>query len=263
VFFPGVPTCPAVPPQLSRLQCFPIESTAVDTVRLYDPLEQELHTHQASSYHPDTLKVPMPSKGPANRASQGQQFQAAGGESTLVLLLKAQQGDPAATEQLFERCLPRLRRWATGRLPGFARELVETDDLVQDTCFRALKRLPSFEVRHEGALQAYLRQALLNRIRDEIRRATRHPANTELDEAQPAKEPSPLELAIGRQDAERYEAALATLRPQDREAIVGRIELQCSYDELAVALGKPTANAARVAVTRALGRLIKAMGNGC
>jgi len=248
--------------QPSPLQCFAIESTTVDTLRPFDPFDERLHTAQASSYHPDTLKVPMPFKGPANRASHGPEFPAASGESTLGLLLKAQQGDPAATEQLFERCLPRLRRWATGRLPGFARELVETDDLVQDTCFRALKRLPSFEVRHEGALQAYLRQAILNRIRDEVRRATRHPANTELDEAQAASDPSPLELAIGRQGAERYEAALATLRPQDREAIVGRIELQCSYDELAVALGKPTANAARVAVTRALGRLIKAMSNG-
>ena len=57
----------------------------------------------------------------------------------------------------------------------------------------------------------------------------------------------------------RYEAALARLRPDDREAIVARLELQYSYDELAVALGKPTANAARVAVLRAMSRLADQM----
>ncbi len=53
--------------------------------------------------------------------------------------------------------------------------MLDTDDLVQDTVFQTLKRLQSFEVRHEGALQGYLRTAVVNRIRDEVRRATRHP----------------------------------------------------------------------------------------
>jgi hypothetical protein len=43
---------------------------------------------------------------------------------------------------------------------------------------------------------------------------------------------------------------------------VGRIELQYSYDELALALDLPTANAARVAVIRALGSLVKVMSHG-
>jgi DNA-directed RNA polymerase specialized sigma24 family protein len=58
---------------------------------------------------------------------------------------------------------------------------------------------------------------------------------------------------------ERYEAALQKLRPKDREAIVARMELQQSYEEIAVALGKTNANAARVAVTRAIARLIEQM----
>ena len=71
--------------------------------------------------------------------------------------------------------------------------------------------------------------------------------------------PSPLEQAIGKQGFERYEQALKTLKPVDRDAIVARIELQQSYEEVAIALGKPNANAARMAVTRALARLIEAM----
>ena len=68
-----------------------------------------------------------------------------------------------------------------------------------------------------------------------------------------------MEAAIGRQALERYETALSRLRAMDREAIIGRIELGLTYDELAAALGKPSANAARMALERALFRLAHEM----
>ncbi len=178
-------------------------------------------------------------------------------ESTLELLARVRQGDRDALERLFSRCLPALRRWARGRLPSAARGALDTQDLVQDTLLNSLRRLDHFESRHEGALQAYLRQAVLNRIRDEARRFSRRPAAAELTESQPAESASPLDIAIGRQGVARYEAALQRLRPADREAIIGRLELQYDYRELATILGKPNANAARVAVTRALARLME------
>jgi RNA polymerase sigma-70 factor (ECF subfamily) len=181
------------------------------------------------------------------------------GETTLNLLDRARSGDPASIEALFERCLPPLRRWARGRLPNYARELVDTQDLVQDTVLRTLTKLSAFQPQHQGALQAYLRQAVANRIRDEIRSAHRHPVAVELDDVHVEGGPSPLEQAIGREGIARYEAALQRLRPADREAIVARIELQQSYEEVAVALGKPTAEAARIAVRRALARLVEEM----
>src|SRR3954464_15921464 len=103
-------------------------------------------------------------------------------ESTHDLLSLVREGDRDALERLFTRCVPPLRRWARGRLPAAARGLLETQDLVQDTVLNSLKRLDRFESRHEGALQAYLRQAVVNRIRDEIRRTKRSPGVTELDE---------------------------------------------------------------------------------
>lgn len=181
-------------------------------------------------------------------------------ETTLDLLTRAKKGETRAVEELFERCLPALRRWARGRLPAYARDLADTQDLVQETVLHTLNKLESFEPRHQGALQAYLRQAVANRIRDEIRRVQRRPAAMEIiDDAHADMGPSPLEHAIGRQGMERYEAALQRLKPTDREAIVARVELQQSYEEVAVALGKPNANAARVAVTRALARLVEEM----
>lgn len=178
-------------------------------------------------------------------------------ESTQQLLDLVRQGDREALERLYLRCLPPLRRWARGRLPAAARGALDTQDLVQDTVVNSLRRLDQFDSRHEGALQAYLRQAVLNRIRDEARRFSRRPVATELSESFQSDAASPLDIAIGREGVARYEAALQRLRPTDREAIIGRLELQHDYQELAVILGKPNANAARVAVTRALARLME------
>jgi RNA polymerase sigma-70 factor, ECF subfamily len=178
---------------------------------------------------------------------------------TVDLLARARAGDRRSADALFERCLPPLRRWARGRLPQYARELADTHDLVQDTVLHTLHRLDAFEARGPGALLAYLRQAVCNRIRDEIRRVRRRPIATGIDDGYPDRAASPLDVAIGREDVERYEAAMTRLQPADREAIVARLELQQSYEELAVTLGKPTADAARMAVKRALARLIAEM----
>ena len=70
---------------------------------------------------------------------------------------------------------------------------------------------------------------------------------------------SPLEDAIGRETLEHYQAALERLRPEEREAIVARVEMGYSYEELAQVLGKPTPDAARKAAQRALVRLAEEM----
>ena len=176
-------------------------------------------------------------------------------ESTRALVERARGGDAAALDRLFSRLRPPLQRWASGRLPRWARDLVDTDDLVQDSLLQTLRKVGTFEPRHPGALQAYLRQAVLNRLRDTLRRKQRQPAATDLDAVQLAAEGSPLEAAIGREEAVLYETALGRLSPEDREAIIARIELGYDYAELAESLGRPTPDAARKAVQRAVVRL--------
>jgi RNA polymerase sigma-70 factor (ECF subfamily) len=180
-------------------------------------------------------------------------------DSTLELVQQARAGNGDALNRLFSRCLPPLRRWASGRLPRWNRDLLDTDDLVQETVIRTVNRIEQFEVRHEGALQAYLRQAVMNRIRDEIRRSGRAPASQEIDENAPSGGASPLDEAIGAEAVARYEAALARLRPEEREAIVVRIEMDGTYENVAQALGKRSPDAARMAVSRALLRLAEEM----
>jgi RNA polymerase sigma factor (sigma-70 family) len=183
-------------------------------------------------------------------------------ESSFALVRRAHAGDADARDKLCACYLPRLQRWAHGRLPSWARGALDTHDLVQDTFIHVLKRIEEFEPRHEGAFQAYLRQALLNRIRDEIRRAQRRAPAGSLDSARPAPDPSPLEEAIGQEALERYEAALARLKPDDREAIILRIEMGYPYAEIAGALAKPSIAAAQMAVSRALVRLAEEMSRG-
>ena len=183
-------------------------------------------------------------------------------ESTSELVERVHSGDREALDLLFARQLPALRRWARGRLPRRMRSLEDTEDLVQDTAIKAMRRIGTFVCRHPGALQAYLRQAVANRIRDEVRRSVRSPEQQELSEHERHEGASPLDEAIGVEAVDRYEAALARLRPEDREAVIARVEMDNSYDEMAQLLGKPSADAARMAVHRALVRLAEEMNRG-
>lgn len=184
-------------------------------------------------------------------------------ESSSSLLLRAQQGDGVAVEALMARYLTRLQRWASGRVPARVRGLLDTGDVVQDALLNTFQRLDHFTPRHDGALMAYLRMAVANRIRMELRRnRPEDPLQGDADSL-PAVDPSPLELAVGRNAFDRYETALGQLDEDDRAAIVGRFEMGYSYDALARAMNRPSADAARKLVERAVRRLSERMnGHG-
>jgi RNA polymerase sigma-70 factor (ECF subfamily) len=201
----------------------------------------------------------MPDSRPGGDSLDSAAMRTADSESTFRLIERARAGDQEALERLMVRHLTPLRRWARGRLPKWARDVADTDDLVQDTLLQTFKRIGVFEVRGPGALQAYLREAILNRVRDELRKKGRRPETTDLDGLEVEHRVSPLEEAIGREAIEGYERALATLKPDEREAIIGRVEMGYSWEELAEALGKPSPDAARKAAKRALIRLAHEM----
>ncbi|MFN8057655.1 MAG: sigma-70 family RNA polymerase sigma factor [Vicinamibacterales bacterium] len=180
-------------------------------------------------------------------------------ESTVELLDEVKGGDGDAMNRLCARYLPTLRSWARGRLPGYARDLRDTEDLVQESVFQAIRHLDRFEPRGRGALQAYLRQAVINRIRDEVRRVGRRGAVDELTTDRPDEGASPLEQVMSRQAIGRYRGALARLRPEEQALVTARIEQGFSYAEVAQAFGKPTPDAARMAVNRALTRLAEVL----
>jgi RNA polymerase sigma-70 factor (ECF subfamily) len=178
---------------------------------------------------------------------------------TAALLTLVRSGDREALENLCAAYLPILKHWAHGRLPGYARSAAETDDLLQVTLTAALERLDSFEPRREGAFLAYLRQILLNAIRKEIRKASSRPVCETLDGNLADMTPSTVEEAVGLDALSKYEEALAKLPEKHQEAIILRVEFGFSFPEIAAALECPSADAARMMVSRAMAKLVKVM----
>jgi RNA polymerase sigma factor (sigma-70 family) len=180
-------------------------------------------------------------------------------DSSVDLLVKAQAGDTDALNRLLARYLPRLTRWASGRLPSDLRSMLDTGDLVQDAIINALRNLSSLEIRTEATLLMYLRRAVKNRIIDLYRRAARRPVREELPEDAATHAPSPLDLAIGAETVEWYERALANLTDEEQDAIFLSLELGFGPKEIAAQLGKPSPDAARMAVNRAIEHLAAEM----
>ena len=180
-------------------------------------------------------------------------------QPTVELIIRARGGDAAAIDAILQRCLPSLKRWAHGRLPAAARGHLDTGDLVQDAAMNAIARLDTFEPRHVGAMQAYLRQSVINRIRDEMRRFVRRPVNVELPVDLSSDAPSPEEQAIHEQTYARYRAAMNGLKPRERELVIARVEAQWTTPEIAEHFGFNTVDGARMAVNRAMQRLAMEM----
>jgi RNA polymerase sigma-70 factor, ECF subfamily len=175
-------------------------------------------------------------------------------QTTHRLLLSVRQGDTQALDTLFARLVHSLERWARGRLPTWARYGADTSDLVQDALTKTFLRIDSFEPRRKNALRAYLQQIIRNRIRDAIRRSSRH-GSVSIDGLDLQGDDTPLQKAIDNESILRYREGLLRLTPEEQELIVGRIELGYSYEQLALTARRPTPDAARVAVKRALLRL--------
>lgn len=175
--------------------------------------------------------------------------------TTAHLIERIRVGSKSAIEGLAGRVLDPLRRFGHGRLPGHARGLMDTDDLVQVTVMRGLDRVQEVTPRRKGGFLAYLRQILLNLVRDEVRRSSHRPRTADLDEGVASQAPSPLDEVLGADTYRSYRSALDRLPANQREAVILRVEQGCSYQDIADAIGCTTANAARMMVVRGLTRV--------
>jgi RNA polymerase sigma factor (sigma-70 family) len=182
-----------------------------------------------------------------------------GDRSSRELLRLARDGDSCALSTLWARQKSALQHWARGRLPHWARQAVDTQDLIQDALLRTFRRINTFQDRGRGALQAYLREAVRNRICDELRKVGRQPEREELSDVIRDEGASPFDLTLDAEQMNRYKTALSTLTENERLLIVGRIEMAYTYEQLALATGRSNAEAARIAVRRALLKLAQKM----
>ena len=175
------------------------------------------------------------------------------------LLARAQAGERRALNELFRRELPLLRRWAHSRVPRGLWRRADADDLVQLTFLRALRRYGSFQSRSGPQFQHYLRRILINLTRDEIRKALREPDMTDADELIAIRQPTSLDLMLGRDAIRRFRRALDSLPPRSKRALQARLEMGRSYADIARLIQAPNAEAARSVVTRAVERVARLM----
>jgi len=166
-------------------------------------------------------------------------------------------------EKLLARILPGIASWAHDRLPRRARRRADTADLVQDAALGAIQNLSPEDLGRPGAIAGYIRQSIRNRIIDEIRRSGKvEVACGGTTELARDSGPSPLDGVLETEDRRRFRAALARLDEDEQILVVGRVDLELSYQELADATGRPTADAARAATRRAVLKIARDVGNG-
>jgi len=165
----------------------------------------------------------------------------------------------SAGDRLFGRLIRQARKWAFRRLPPRARDLNDTADVIQDAAVGVWRNLDRIELTKPGDLEAYLKQAVRNRIRDEARRVNRPNVTTDLDSELPDEQPTPFERVLSEEQSTRFQTAFAQLTSGEREVILARYEYKYTYEQIAVLLDKPSAAAARMAANRAATRLTELM----
>ncbi len=178
-------------------------------------------------------------------------------EKTIVLLAKAKEGDHLARDELYRRIVPRLERFAHGRVPVSLRRFADTQDLVQETVLKSLDHIERFDPKHEGAFMGYLGKIIINRIRDLARKPKRETPYEE-EFAPSSKDPSPVEQAVGSEAFSQYQEALQTLGEDQRLAVFLHVEMNYSLQELSEALGR-SSEAARKVLFRGLKNLSQKM----
>ena len=131
--------------------------------------------------------------------------------------------------------------------------------MVQEILTRAISNAGEFEDRGKGSLWAWMRGISNHVLRETWRKnARQRPSAIDLDDsrAHPEDEAeSPLARLERDERGRRVLGAIGRLQKRDRQAVLMRIEMEMSFKALAQALEYPSADAARMAVTRALERV--------
>jgi len=182
-------------------------------------------------------------------------------------LRAAQAGDTAALDGLFARYLPRVRAMVAARIGHTARQMVEIDDLVQETLRDALLGLQSLDADTDGLFAHWLARSIENNVRDALRRGraqkrggalVRRFADLERtlsDSLFPDRELAVSQVLRGQELEELIERKLLQLGERYREVIALRVRGGLSYREIAAAMGLPSENTANVLFLRARSRL--------
>jgi len=184
-------------------------------------------------------------------------------QATMGLLERIDAGDRRAQEELFQRFLPQLTRFLAARSRGSARDLLHTQDAVQEVVLRAFRGLDRFDYDGVGSFWAWLRTIAVNLLRDEGRRTGRRGVALELaGDSRGAPSDAgrtPAQAAELADDVELFDRALHVLPERERRAVMLRVELGLDFNAIASDCGFRSADAARMSVRRSLDKLAEEM----
>ena len=127
---------------------------------------------------------------------------------------------------------------------GLVGQQADAEDLVHDTCVKALSSYESATFNDESDVSAWLRQVLINTFRDQYRRARRSPVGSSLNHATSNDstnivelvantELSPLQCIENRNSSSAIQHAFSMLPPEVRVVSVLFLVGEYSYKEIA------------------------------
>ena len=185
------------------------------------------------------------------------------------LLCAAREGDKEAAGELLERYRTSLQAMAEAALPNELKAKLSASDLVQQTFLEAQRRIGDFQGESPEVLAAWLRAALVNKLRDELRRVNSPgragavevslDADSHLRRGLTSDSSGPFEKASRVEEQEHLTTCLARLPANYREAIHLRHRDNLSFGEIAARLDL-SENAARKLWVRAIAELREMLG---
>ena len=167
------------------------------------------------------------------------------------LLSAARRGDQRALDALLRRHFDRVHALARRMMNNDA----DADDATQNALIAAVRGLARFDGR--STFSTWLYRITTNACLDELRRRGRRPVPSDEFSDRPAGQLEVGDLVAGRHDVD---AALATLPPDFRAAVVLRDLCDLDYAEIAAILHIP-AGTVRSRIARGRAAVAHAIGN--
>jgi RNA polymerase sigma-70 factor (ECF subfamily) len=189
----------------------------------------------------------------------------------IITLASESESEPIGSEiqntfhEAIEACRPYLLQVAASQLGSDLRPKGDASDLVQQTYLEAHRDIKTFEGRTLGEMKAWLRQILLNNLKQFARRY-RASAKRRIDREVPleprstgpeslvSETASPSRQVIAQERSQAVRAALALLSEQSLKSVLGRAHDDRTFREIGTDLGCSSV-AARKLWIRSIARL--------
>ena len=189
---------------------------------------------------------------------------------TQLQVRSAKTGDGEALGKLLERYLPRVRGMVAAHMGRRLQQIVDVDDLVQETMRDAMLGIEKIDQRSEGMFAHWLARVVENNVRDharetgalkrgqgEVRRFADLATSSLSDSLFAGREFAASQVARGTELEERIESAMLRLGSRYREVIALRVRGELSYRDIADVMQLPSENTANVLFLRARKQLLE------